>query len=84
MDRDFLQARINKTKLQIEELEDVIFKLSSGAIVNYSIDTGQTKQTVTKASIPGLNRMLESLYNRLNILENRLNGTGVTVGRPCW
>jgi len=79
----FLQARITATQNQIATLENAAADISSGAIQSYTLDTGQSRQTVTKSTIDIINKTLDSLYNRLATLEARLNGGTVTVG-PAW
>lgn len=85
MDRAFLQERIEKTKALIVAYEDALAALGgSGAVQSYKLDTGQDSQSVTRADIPRLNEMLDSLYNRCATFEARLNGSGATHVRPCW
>lgn len=84
MDSTFLNARITATKNQIAALEDAALSLSSGAITSYTLDTGQSRQVVTKSNINLINKTIDSLYNRLATLEARLNGSGTVVGRPAW
>lgn len=84
MDENFLSSRILATKTQIVALEEAILALTAGAIVSYTLDTGQSRQTVTKADIGVLTKALDSLYNRLATLEARLTGSGVVTMRPLW
>lgn len=79
IDRDWLQARIDKTKLLIEAYEDAILALSTDGIFQYSLDTGQTRQMVTKQQLGSLRLQLESLENRLATLQARLCGGSVYV-----
>lgn len=83
MDSTFIQGRIDATKLQIVAMEDALLALADGTILSYTLDTGQTRQTVTKNDVSSVNRVLNSLYNRCATLEARLNGAG-GIGRPCW
>lgn len=84
MDRDFIKERITATKAQIVAYEDAITALGTqGGVVSYTLDTGQSRQTVTRADISSLNRMLDSLYNRLATFEARLYGGSLTA-RPAW
>lgn len=63
--------------------EDAATALASG-VQSYTLDTGQSRQTVTKLDLVALQRTINSLYNRCVTLEARLNGSGtVTVG-PAW
>lgn len=84
MDNEFLQQRIDATKLAIVAYEDAILQLSTGAVLTYSLDTGQTKQSVTKVDLIRLQNQLDSLLNRLTVLTNRLRGTGTIQMRPNW
>lgn len=83
MDNNFLQERIDSTKLQIIAYEDAMLELANGA-QSYTLDTGQTKQTVTKFNLTSLKNTIDSLYNRLATLEARLTGNGTIIARPCW
>jgi hypothetical protein len=82
MDKAFLQTRIDKTKLLIIAYEDAALALLGG-VESYSLDTSQSKQTVTQIDALKINQMIDSLYNRLATLQARLNGGGVTVV-PGW
>lgn len=83
MDKTFIQARIDAVKLQIVAYEDAMLALGSG-VQSYELDTGQTKQRVTKLDLDKLNKILDSLYNRCTMLEERLNGGGTVQVRPGW
>lgn len=84
MDRDFIVLRIEATKALIIAYEDALTALGSdGGIQSYTIDTQQTRQTVTQADLPRLNAMVSSLYNRLATLEARLKGSTI-IARPCF
>lgn len=80
VDTTWLEDRITKTKALIEAYEDAILALSSGA-QTYSLNTGQTQQSVTKAQLGSLDLTLQRLENRLAVLEARREGGGVQ-GRP--
>ena len=53
-------------------------------VQSYTIDTGQTRQTVTRADIDKVNAMIDSLMNRCAVLQQRLTGAGNSIARPCW
>lgn len=82
MDRTFLQARIDATKLLIVAYEDAVTALVAGTIESYTLDTGQSRQTVTKFDIKKLNAAIDGLYNRCVTLEARLHGRGTVTMRP--
>lgn len=81
-DTAWLDARIEATKKLVVAYEDAILALAGGA-QQYSLDTGQTRQSVTKANLSSLRDMLNSLENRLATLEARRCGAGVR-GVPGW
>lgn len=78
IDNEWLDARIARTKELIVKYEDAIDALSSGAQM-YSLDTGQTRQMVTKAQLAQLRTQLESLENRLSTLVARKCGASTRV-----
>lgn len=78
IDCEYLQARVEAKKALILALDTAITALVGGA-QSYSLDTGQTRQTVTRANLTELRRMLESAENDLSVLDARLNGAGVRV-----
>lgn len=84
MDAAFLQARIDATKAQIIAYEDAAAALASGGVQSYTLDTGQSRQTVTRLDLDNLQKTIDSLYNRLATLEARLNGSGTITARPAW
>lgn len=80
---NFLDDRIAVTRALIIAHEDALLALGqNGGVISYTLDTGQDRQTVTRAEIPAINSTLDSLYNRLAILEARATGNGVTALRP--
>lgn len=79
----WLDERIESTKALIVAYESAILALSTGA-QSYSLDTGQTRQMVTKAQLPSMRDALASLENRLAVLDARRNGGSGTVVRPGW
>ena len=83
MDLAFLQARITATKDQIVAYEDAASALAGG-VQSYTLDTGQSRQTVTRADINTIRNTIDGLYNRLATLEARAYGSGVTTVRPSW
>lgn len=84
MNPAFIQARINATKAAIEAAEDAELALVGGGIQSYTLDTGQTRQTVTKANITELRNYIDALYNRCATLEARLTGGGVVNVGPRY
>lgn len=79
-DTTWIKARIARAQTIIVAYEDAIEALAAGA-QTYTFDTGQTRQSVTRAQLSQLKNMLAYQENRLATLETRLNGGGVYV-RP--
>jgi len=82
MDSAFIQQRIDQTKAIIIAYEDAVLALTVGGVQSYELDTGQTRQKVTKNNLVDMNSQIDSLYNRCATLEARLNGSGVAQMRP--
>ena len=79
-DAEWIAKRITKVEALIEAYEDALTAIAGGA-QSYSLDTGQTRQTVTKANLTEIRNALSSLENRRATLKARLCGGGVYV-RP--
>lgn len=80
----FLQTRITNTESQICAYEGAIEALVVQGVASYTLDTGQTTQTVTKLNLSGLQKSLDALYNRRATMLARCNGAGNTHSRPAW
>ena len=78
----FWQARLTAVEAQIVAVEGAIDVLTAGTVQSYELDTGQSRQRVTKFDLPKLNGMLDSLLNRYATLQARCSGTGVGHARP--
>jgi hypothetical protein len=81
-DEAWIQDRITKTKAMIVALEDAQLGLASGAIQTYQLDTGQTRQLVTKTNMSVLQSTLQVLEQRLQYYQSQLCGAGVVYVRP--
>lgn len=80
-DAAWLADRITKTKELIIAYEDAILALSTGA-QSYTLNTGQTQQTVTKGNIASLRDTLKWLESRLANLQADQCGGGATHVTP--
>ena len=81
MDSTFLNERITQTKATIIAYETAIDAIILGGAESYTLDTGQTRQVVTKLDIADMQMTLDSLLNRLTMLQKRLTKSGMVV-RP--
>jgi len=84
MTRAFTLDRITATKALIIAYEDAILAVTTGGVQSYELDTGQSRQRVTKLDINQMQKVIDSLMNRLVTLEARLTGNGTTVVRAAW
>ena len=83
MDVQFLQAQITAVQNRITEYNDTLLLLAANPEQSYTINSGQTVQTVTYRSVKSMEETLDGLYNRLAALEARLYGSGLQA-RPGW
>lgn len=80
----FLNERIEATKQQIIAYEAAMtFFATNNAAYTYTLDTGQSRQSVTRAQLGELKRTVDSLYNQLATLCARAEGSA-TIARPAW
>jgi len=82
MDAAFLADRITVVKAAIVAYEAAILAIATDGAQSYTLDTGQSRQTVNKLDLPALQKTLDGLYNQLSVMEARLSGNGVLIGRP--
>lgn len=81
----FLENRLTATQNAIIAYEDAITALATNGVSSYTLDTGQSRQVVTRLELGSMRLTLDNLYNRCATLEARLNGTGnTTVVCPQW
>lgn len=78
-DPAWLDSRIERTKTLIIAYEDAIEALAVDGAQTYSLDTGQTSQSVTRAQLGSLRNVLSHLENRLERLNAKRFGRGTLV-----
>lgn len=65
-----------------------ISALMSGSHQSYELDTGMSRQRVTRLDLPSLNSQLDDYNERISTLELRLGlscgGSGTVVVVPSW
>lgn len=74
----YWEERIAIVKALILKYDAAIDALAGG-VQQYSLNTGQTTQSVTKANLTSLRDMRSSLLNELATLEARVCGAGVHI-----
>ena len=82
-DLEFWQERLTKAKILAAAIEDAISFLTINPTQSYKLDTGQSEQEVTRTNLPGLNKMLDTVLNRIAALEQRLNSRPNCFA-PAW
>ena len=80
---EFVQARIDALLEMITAYETAITAVVS-TNQSYSLDTSQTRITVTKANLTESKNTLLSLYQQLNSWDLMLNGGTGTYAAPMW
>lgn len=80
----FCEERLAQAKAQVLIYDAAITALVTGGAQSYTLDTGQSKQQVTKLDLDKLQAILASLENKVVTLEARCNGSYRTYGRPVW
>jgi len=79
MCQQFWIDQIAATQAQIIAYNDAILQLTLDPMASYSLDTGQTKQTVTQQNLYSLQLAMTGLLNKLATLEARVYGRSVYV-----
>lgn len=80
----FLKDQIEQIKNEITALNAAILALTANPHKSYNLDTGQSKQSVTREDLQRLGDWRDSLLNQYYTLTARCDGSGVTRGAPCW
>lgn len=78
----YWEDRIAIVRALILKYDAALDALASG-VFSYSLDTSQTRQTVTRQNIVSLKNTRDGLLNELATLEARVCGAGVSVV-PNW
>lgn len=85
----FWEDELNNTRRLLYEIEKAILyftqeALSSGGVQEYTIDTGQDRQTVKRSDLSSLYVRQKELLNTISILEMRVRPTGGAVRVQPW
>lgn len=81
---DFLQSQIDAAKESLAAAITAEASIITGQIESYTMDTGQSRTVVNKLNISSLRVHIDSLLNRISILDSRLTGSGTIIARPGW
>jgi hypothetical protein len=80
----FCTDRLARTLELIQKYDAAIDAIIVAGVESYTLDTGQSKQTVTKLDLDMLYRTLQSLENKYVTLQARCSGRFNQHGRPDW
>ena len=85
----FWKDELNNARRLLYEIEKAILyftqeALSSGGVQEYTIDTGQDRQTVKRSDLSSLYIRQKELLNTISILETRVRPTGGAVRVQPW
>ena len=75
------EARITFFETLIANLEAAYLALSTQKVRSYTVNTGQTTQTVTKRELGQLSAALEWAYDRYEFFLSRANGGNTIIVR---
>jgi hypothetical protein len=72
----FWSDQLAEMKAEVVIYNAAIRAFASSNIQSYQLDTGQSRQLVTRANLATLRDTRDSLLNDIDVLESRLCGTG--------
>lgn len=78
----FIEEQITAIKEAIRKINADL--LTASTVQSYTLDTGQTKQTVTRQQIASLRATRDGLLNELRYWNNQLGGCSTVYVRPAW
>ena len=83
IDVAFLTERLIVARTQLTAVDIAITKVIAGG-TSYSLDSGQTRQMVTRSSLKDLTALQEKLVSDVQKLVEQLNGGGsrCVIARP--
>lgn len=87
--QQFWEDELNNARRLLYEIEKAILyftqeALSSGGVQEYTIDTGQDRQTVKRSDLSSLYVRQKELLNTISILETRVRPAGGAVRVQPW
>lgn len=78
-----LTAQIVRKEASLVKAQDALDAIMDGGAQGYTIDTSQSRQTVTKLNPTELRKLIESLESQICVLQGRLNSVPM-IGRGAW
>ena len=83
---DYWKDELINTRILLSEINKAIQALTLGTHQSYELDSGQTRQRVTRIDLEKLQTMREDLLSQIHDLEIKcgVNGHGATIVRPAF
>lgn len=78
------QNLIDQAKAELELVNAALLSLSANKRASYSIDTGQTKESVTAIRAAELRNHRNALIEDIRYWSTMLDGDFITHSRPGW
>lgn len=79
-----LQNQLIEFEAQIAAINAAIIALLTDKVQSYTLDTGQTRQTVTKFDLEKLIAARDSLLNQYSVISARLGTDGTVHAGGAW
>ena len=83
-DADYYAKKLEALEKTITAYEDAHHALAINQVASYTLDTGQSKQTVTRLNLTEIRKTIDSLTNRREIYRARAFGSGSFTAGPNW
>jgi hypothetical protein len=80
---EFWRHELQNCQTLLFELEKAIYNLSKTEIKSYTLDTGQSVETVTRQDLPSLFQQMESLRRQIAEIEDMLGISVLAGGGQC-
>jgi len=78
----FREQQLEQAKLDIVAYQTARRELITGKIQSYEIDSGQSRQKVTRISLGPLNAVINDLSDQISELEEQTAPACATIMRP--
>jgi hypothetical protein len=84
MDSEYCQAQIDILKPLIAAYQAVLLQLAQNPNKSYTLNTGQTTESVSKYDIDKIRDMVNGLQGDLQYWYDCLNNTGTSILGPAY
>lgn len=84
--KEYWQDELKNSRFLLFQIDQAISTISSNSHQSYTLDTGQSRQTVTRVDLPSLIQQRDNLIQRIRELELYLKEgePGTIQIRPDW